>query len=236
MQEEKVTIICLKYGKKYKPCYVNKLYNMVSRHLTVPYDFICITEDTNEIMPNIRTLPLETKEGIKGWWYKPFVFSHELDIKTETVLFLDLDIVIYDSIDKLFSYKPDEPFIAIKGFTSKNRNGINSSCFRFRRSEAFHLYESYINNYEDIISHYEGDQDWLGNEIKPCYWPKEWIHSFKHGLMGWPSHLPIRKGQHSWRYITSEEPKVPSNSCIAVFHGRPNPHEIKNKWCIKNWS
>ena len=34
---EKVTVLCVKFGTKYGREYIERLRNMVSRHLTVPY-------------------------------------------------------------------------------------------------------------------------------------------------------------------------------------------------------
>ena len=233
--QKKVTVICLKYGKKYKPEYVNKLFNMVSRHLSISHDFICITENKKGLNPKIKVIPLELKEGIEGWWYKPFVFNRSLNIRTETVLFLDLDIIIFGSIDKLFEFEDEKSFLVLNSLTSKNINGINSSCFKFNRSEYFHLYDDYIQNYDSIIEHCVGDQDWLGNKIPRNHWPKEWIKSFKYGIMEWPEHIPIVKSQRSWDYIINTEPKPHKETVIAVFHGIPNPHELHSRWSNTNW-
>ena len=42
-------VVCLKYGDKYSADYVNKLYNGVKRNLTVPFEFVCYTEDPKGI-------------------------------------------------------------------------------------------------------------------------------------------------------------------------------------------
>ena len=230
-----VTVLCLKYGEKYGTDYVNKLYNMVSRNIKINYEFVCITENPIGLNKKIRIIPLEINPEIEGWWYKPFVFSRELDIRTDTVLFLDLDVIIFNSIDKFFEYKPDENFIAIKGFTIKNTKGINSSCFRFNRSNYFHLYDDYIKNYTNIIKEYVGDQDWINDNVNSYYWPKLWVQSFKHDMMEWPENRIVKDPQNIRKIFSSREPIVKERSAIAVFHGRPNPHELNNKWCIKHW-
>ena len=52
-------ITCLKWGDKYGPEYVNNLYKMVSRNITIPYEFICFTDNKQGIDKNItiRKLP-----------------------------------------------------------------------------------------------------------------------------------------------------------------------------------
>ena len=66
IQQDKKYIICLKWGNKYGPEYVNKMYNMVKRNCTLDYEFICFTEDRNGIDRNIRTEPLP-ELGLHGW-------------------------------------------------------------------------------------------------------------------------------------------------------------------------
>ena len=39
-------ILCMKWGTKYGAEYVNRLYNMVKRHLTLPFKMVCLTDRT----------------------------------------------------------------------------------------------------------------------------------------------------------------------------------------------
>ena len=39
------TVICLKWGTRYGPEYVNRLYSMVKRHTERDLRFICITDE-----------------------------------------------------------------------------------------------------------------------------------------------------------------------------------------------
>jgi hypothetical protein len=232
IKKNNISVVCLKYGNKYKTEYVNKLYNMVSRNLSIPFEFVCITEK-NLCNENIRTIKLDTKTGIEGWWYKPLIFNKDLDL-CKTVLFLDLDLIIFNSIDKLFEYNAGK-FCAIKGFSQENYGGINSSCFRFERSQYFHLYDNYMNDYENIIKTYKGDQDWLADQITPTYWPKEWIQSFKLDMLKYPGYYIPKRNPKSSKYIVKAQPNIHKDASIAVFHGKPNPHEIENEWCKKHW-
>ena len=38
-----INVVCVNWGLKFKPVYTQNLYNMVKRHLTVPFKFICYT-------------------------------------------------------------------------------------------------------------------------------------------------------------------------------------------------
>ena len=65
-----INFVCVFYGDKYKPNYVQNLYNMVKRHLTVDHKFICFTDNTSihklvEGDIEFRQFPLFDEQG---WW------------------------------------------------------------------------------------------------------------------------------------------------------------------------
>ena len=132
-------VVCLKYGNKYSAEYVNKLYNMVKRNLTLDHEFVCFTEDATGIDPAIRIEPIPLISGVTGWWYKPMFFNPRLPLRG-TLLFFDLDVVIFKNIDYLFTYKPGE-FCIIRDFNRfviKNYDKFNSSIFRLETTQNMH--------------------------------------------------------------------------------------------------
>lgn len=225
-------VLCLKHGTKYTSDYVNRLYNMVSRNITVNYEFVCLTEDSKDLNPNIKVIPLKLSEQIEGWWYKPMVFNPELELKG-TILFLDLDVVIFENIDKLFTYEPNK-FCIIKDYYAKRKGkeGMNSSCFRFCHNTNTHVYYDFLKNSNKIMKSMHGDQDWIQMAIQSnyAYWPDNWIKSFK-----WEMHNEKDFTKNGDRYIIRNNPKVEPENCIAVFHGYPKPDQIDQNWCKKNW-
>ncbi len=76
---EKVTVLCVRFGQKYGPDYVERLRNMVSRHMTIPYEFACLTDDPNHI-PGVRTIYQRSSGYIKPWWHKIHMFDPTLDV------------------------------------------------------------------------------------------------------------------------------------------------------------
>ena len=56
-----IHVICSKWGDKYSADYINKLYNMVKRHLPAEFKFYCQTEDTDGLDSNIEILPYGTE-------------------------------------------------------------------------------------------------------------------------------------------------------------------------------
>jgi len=230
----KKTIVCLKWGDKYSPHYVNVLYNMCKRHCTISYDFICLTENPKGLIPEIITKPLPNIP-LQGWWMKPFVFSKDLGLKGD-VLFLDLDIVVYKNIDKLWEYNISD-FMIIRDFTrttNPNWNKYNSSVFKFNAKTYHWIWDEFSANHKNITTKNFGDQDYLFNILKDKAktWPDNWVASYKWEMR---SRDDIRVIHGKRNFATIANPNIPSDGCIAVFHGEPNPHDVKDPWVIENW-
>ncbi|HCL85293.1 MAG TPA: hypothetical protein DIC45_02030 [Comamonadaceae bacterium] len=75
-------VICMKWGRKYGPEYVNRLYAMVRRHLGGDFNFVCLTDDAAGIRPEVQCLPippLDLPAGIpERGWNKLATFSADL--------------------------------------------------------------------------------------------------------------------------------------------------------------
>jgi len=227
-------VVCLKHGTKYSADYVNILYNMVQRNLTVDHEFVCFTEDPKGIDPNIRIEPLPNS-NVKGWWYKPFFFDPKL-LEPGVRLFLDLDVIVFRNIDNLFTYAPDK-FCIIRDFNrfaNNNWNKMNSSVFRLNQGQQEHVFSTFIENPEHYSRRFHGDQDWIFNQVRKdwVFWPDEWIQSYKWEMRGKPQMIRNKDGRN---FAESGEPKVLNDTSIAVFHGDPNPHNCIDTWCKQHW-
>jgi len=228
-------VVCLKYGDKYNADYVNKLYAMVKRNLTIDHEFVCFTENPEGINEEIRIEPLPD-HPLKGWWYKPMFFNPNLPIKG-TILFFDLDVIIFDNIDYLFMHDPGKFYIIrdFNRFVIKNYQKFNSSVFRLNTGQHSEVWTNFIKNSESIMKRYQGDQDW----IRVCitqnfnFWPDEWIQSYKWEMRGKPRFDNRPKGQRD--FAVNGDPIIKDGTSVAVFHGDPNPHNCKDKWVIDNW-
>ena len=51
-------IICMKWGTKYGPEYVDRLYAMVRRNLSGDFRFICLTDDSRGIRSEVECFPI----------------------------------------------------------------------------------------------------------------------------------------------------------------------------------
>lgn len=51
-------VICIKWGDKFGAEYVNSLYKMVEKNLTVPHRFVCFTDNSDGFLDGIEVRPL----------------------------------------------------------------------------------------------------------------------------------------------------------------------------------
>lgn len=229
------TILCLKHGSKYPAMFVNNLYNMCKRHSKIEWDFVCLTEDTTNINPEIKTLPLP--DNLFGWWCKPYIYSSELPIQG-TILYMDLDVVIANNFDHLWTFAPNS-WCAIRDFTRSMQpqwEKYNSSVLRFEKGQLNHVWKDFIKDPNHIISGHFGDQDWLWTRAgkTATYWPDRWIQSYKWEIRKDKQLLPGTKGTR--KFTKQEDDTIPpKDCCIAVFHGDPNPNMVDDKWVVDNW-
>lgn len=242
---EPVKIICLKWGTKYPAEYVNRLYRMVNKHLTIPFEFYCITENTDGLYPDVKVLDLILEEGLKGWWYKLQLFKKDFYGLSGQAMFLDLDVVLTDNIDPLFEVNPDE-FVIIRDLQAGKV--YNSSVFKLMLGTQTHVWDSFMQNKENIISRMHGDQDWISETVNDAkIWPKNWVVSFKKECNS--------RDKNSWgaigRLLRSKGyclPKgnatPPEEAKIVYFHGKPDPDDVVDKsfdmwkqapWIRKEW-
>jgi hypothetical protein len=235
--EDKYYVLCLKHGTKYSAEYVNRLYNMVSRNCTLDYEFVCLTEDSAGLNPKIKTIPLP--KGIAGWWCKPYMFSKDLPLKG-TVLYMDLDVVISNNIDKLFTYSPGH-WCTIRDFTRAMRSNwqkYNSSVVRFEVGQLDFVWQEFNQRKDEIIKRYHGDQDFLWEATiktnRAMLYPDSWILSWKWEVRKDRQFAP--GGVRGKRKLKTIENVTPRPECsICVFHGDPNPENCQDPWVIDNW-
>jgi len=229
-------IVTLKVGNKYSSSYVNRLYEQCMKHLTIPVEFACLTEDPSGLDKNIKVIPLELNDNIEGWWYKPFVFDKNFPLKG-TLLFMDLDMIVFNNIDKLFTYKPGK-FCVIRDFTRHqipSWKKFNSSIVRMQTGQKHHVYDNFIASPNTISRKYRGDQDWLFAQVTDDFefWPDEWIQSYKWEMRGNPK--LVWKNDHK-DFENTGDPQIKPQTSIAVFHGDPNPHCCLDPWVRKFWT
>ena len=143
-----------------------------------------------------------------------------------TVLFLDLDVIVFGNIDKLFTYKPGE-FCVIRDFNRSVQSQwdrMNSSCFRLETGQHANVYHEFMSNPKQNASKYHGDQDWLYANVKSQYnfWPDEWIQSYKWEMRGKPKYDRQPRGQRDFE--TTGDPVIKNDTSDCIVGSRKTQH------------
>lgn len=172
----KIDVVCvLRQGGKvgYDASWVEKLQNAVSRNLTLPYRFVCLSDCE---VPCER-IPLDTQGN--GWWAKIQLFKPGLF--TGPTLYFDLDTVICDNIDELVITA-----VSQKSFIMERApNQISSSAIMFWNGDYSEIYKKYMADpvhYETLFSKAPlvGDQAMISTTVDHEFFddicPREWFH------------------------------------------------------------
>lgn len=227
MSQQSVNIICMKWGTRYPAHYVNILYRSIQRKLSRPFRFLCLTDDSSELLDGIETAAFPENPGItQSRW--PNVFLKLVmtqdgfgNLQGPT-LFLDLDIVILDEIDAFFDYHPGKNCIIHnwwerrKQILRKRPEIGNSSIFRFEAGQSQYIYETFIAEMDRAQdrAQFATEQAFLTYAMKERYWwPETWVRSFKFNCRPpFPLNLMMA-------------PAKPKGAKILVFHGQPDPDD-----------
>ena len=134
---QKFNIVCVRVGPAYSTEYVDKLYDMVQANCTKEFDFWCITDmphdNPNIKFAKIQPLPVPVRWM---WWYKMYMFKSDIGY-TGKCFYIDLDVVITDSIDK-FLESWDDSFWICQDYNRKVKKDYhvsNSSIMLFDHSK-----------------------------------------------------------------------------------------------------
>ena len=139
-------VLCMKWGTKYGPEYVNRLYGMVRRHLQRRVPLRLPDRPQRGIVPR-GAMPADPAAGTARRAFpsaagpKLTTFAADLHGLRGTALFLDLDVVIVDDITPFFELPGD--FLIIHDWKRPWRVTGNSSVYRFR-----------LGAHADVLAHF----------------------------------------------------------------------------------
>lgn len=116
-----LTVVCWLWSgwrPVYEAQHVNRLQDMLGRHLTIPHRLVCATDQPKGV--RCETVPVPTIPGFERWpkhlpncFRRLFLFSGAArDQFGSMCLSMDLDCIIVDNIDSLIT---TEPFKILRG-------------------------------------------------------------------------------------------------------------------------
>lgn len=204
-----LNIVCLKWGTKYGPEYVNRLYAAVRRHTTIPIRFWCFTENAFGIRPEVRCEPLKYSLELDSWWNKIYLFSKELPIPIgEQIFYIDLDTIITGNIDDLLTDAvPD--IIVLRDFyhgIAKTAGNVGSGLMSWRHGAYDFVWKRFIKDPRAAVkaAYPHGDQWWVEDSINAWYY---WQDLFPNQVTSFKIHC--REG-------------LPPDARVVCYHGKPN--------------
>lgn len=210
-----LNIVCVKFKPAYTSEYVNALYRACKKNLTVPFRFICFTDDPEGHDEGIDNFISEKKDCLKGWWNKLHMFKR--GVLEGRVLYFDLDTVILKNIDDIANF--DFDFGILRDFYfGRVRNKYGSGIMAFKAEKYYHVWDEY-------------EKEGMPQEIKggdQVYLEKFLIDPviLQDKFPGIQS-LKVEKYHHG-------QPLKPE-ARIICFHGKPKPHEVNYNWIKESW-
>lgn len=220
-QETKtVNVVCMKWGDRYGPHWVNRLYGMVKRNTSWNFRFVCFTDDGTGIRGEIECQPLPVVDYDKSlgkYWPKLGLMQKDLGGLSGMTLFLDLDIVIIDSLDPLFTC--NGRFCIVKEWKNPELGYGNSSVVRFFVGQESNVLDRfYASSAVDIKNKYDSkEQNFLTKAVdEVTWWPEEFCLPFP------VTCLPRNR---ILRFFAT--PKRPEKGRILVFYGSITPESAQ---------
>jgi len=218
-----IDIVCLKWGTKFSPEYVNNLYSGIKRNTTIPFKLHCFTEDSTEIISDIIIHKLPDL-GIDGWWNKIYLFNKDLPFTPNTpIMFFDLDTLVTGNIDHILSYDVK----TLVGLENFYRGGFATGLLMWRHGVMNHAWEIFNKDMRGHInSTSDGDQEFTGRYLPAN---TEYFQTL------FPEQI------YSYKQSCSEG--LPADARIVCYHGTPSiiesySHYVENydgQWFPQQW-
>jgi hypothetical protein len=191
-----VNFITLKWGTKYGPEYVNRLYANLLNAYNGEFEFYCFTDDAKGLHPAIHIRDIKDLRPNPTKCFtieKIYLFDPNISKLSGPCVLLDLDILI---INDLNIYLSNYNFIEgrfIKNYwngielgkilSKYGRNWINSSFVTWKEDQLIYILDFY-KKHKEVIEFKYGDLDFFLFQAirdKLNYHPEKIIYSYVDG-------------------------------------------------------
>lgn len=256
----------LKKRDEFNSVHVNTMYSMLQRHLHMPFEMVCITDDPTDIHPQIRCVPLwRDYRRVGGCFRRLRIFSDEMKhIIGARFASIDLDAVIVDDVTPIFS-RTENFIIWGEHYRDTPYCGslmmMNAGC-RAGVWESFKL-EKYPSN---IRGRWPKGTDQF--HISRCLYPEEvmWtsedgVYNFNHTIRRWPQFKKgvfyrdsiFKRKRYRTRFLelghtedeyqfprSNADGQLPDNARVIFFNGVhcPSDEDIQKEypWVREHWN
>ena len=194
---------------------VRTLKRMVDRHVVIPHEFVCISENKIDGVDTVKPI-----NDMPGWWGKINLFAPTVSRKRN--LWLDLDVTITNELCALYMPIMQAQLRICKNWAASDLGSCQSSVMYWEGNSAQIIYDTFDHadaTWPPVHTAWSkghpqcGDQEWItvlrdANKIEVEYFYPLDVVSYKY---------------HCQR-------GVPELSAVQVFHGRPNPKDCSEQW------
>jgi hypothetical protein len=210
----------LKLGGPYDVSYVNHIANSINEHVSIPYEFVCLTDETSGFSPNVHKI-IGFEHNWPKWWGKIELFKPG-KFFTDRVFYLDLDTIILNNIDDMVSY--DGNFFGLRDFGNLYSLGSGLMAWPCNLPKMNGIYLDFLKNPTSNISNNRyGDQEFIYKTVR---------RTMEFAQRLYPNRVISYKKNCVDRY---KNISIPDKASIICFHGRPRPHEITDHQITQHW-
>ena len=242
--------ICTVYFEGfYTPDYVSKLYRSLKRNSTVPFEFICISDNKNIEADTI--LPYNHYSDIKKHWHKLKFFSPQFANQQpgDDIIIMDIDQIIVNNVDELLNWPVTENELLTYGQWWNSNLKINGGFYKFKSGSLKCIWDDFaknvefwqLNYYRKGIVHtkYYGEQNYVNwkvqeHKIKLTLTPEKWLCKYTDDFN---KNLQLNK-TYSEKFDTDYMILDDVHKYIKVVHftgvGK-TIHDCKEKFIEDNW-
>ncbi len=218
MDSKSITIACWKWEPRagapntkkrasYSSAHVNAVFQMLKKNLTLPFRFICITDDSEGLDPEIGVIPLwEEFRHLGACFLRLVVFKKGFNLLGSRFFSIDLDVVITGNVDHIFSrdeafliWRPDENDL------SRRSVQYCGSFFGLTAGARPEVYESFD---PDRVTLNRNNRYSGGSDQKQISKVAEAV--------------PVGQKEGIFNFMPDVEPlggNLPENSCMVFFNG-----------------
>jgi len=197
---DELTVACvLRSGGDYSPEYVRRLADGVAQHLTIPHEFVCLT-DWPGILPCAR---VDLLYDWPGWWSKLELF----EAFPSQTLYFDLDTTIKGSLDDIAAHP--HRFTMLQDFTKP--------CLASGMM-------AWSGDWSALCRVFASDpKGWMRHCNKPLIWGDGGFIEHLIGYRGTDTFQALHPGQIASRKCSSRHSIEAAR--VVCWHGKPRPHE-----------
>lgn len=173
-----LNIITVKWGKKYNSSFVNRIYNMCVKNISIPFKMYCYTDCARGIKKDINIIRIPKENTLELWWNKLALF--EENMFKGMCLFFDLDVVIQNNINHICDDYKKNKLTLIK---IPWNDSINSSVMLWNSDEANYIWKYFNENPDYYVLKYRGIDRFISEEkLKINYFKEGFIYFRLYGV------------------------------------------------------